>query len=216
VPLTAQLQVDACCSDINNAAAGSDCSSSSATMLAGPDSTAISKEADTASSNTQAEKQQCLHQVDYGSKQANRAAAVAAAGPVSINSCATGQAVSAHPLLGRSSTTFAPRWRRQLAAAATFFVSGLEHELFMAYATHRVGWRWLTFFSLQGLLLALESGLKRRAAAAGLRLHPAVASLAVLLALGVTADNLFCELLCWTTADACAASWLCQVQLAAW
>jgi hypothetical protein len=102
-----------------------------------------------------------------------------------------------------SSTTFAPRWRRQLAAAATFFVSGLEHELFTAYATHRVGWRWLAFFSLQGLLLALESALKRRAAAAGLRLHPGVASLAVLLALGVTADNLFCEwshaclALCW-------------------
>lgn len=98
-----------------------------------------------------------------------------------------------HPLLAGSSTGIAPRWRRQLAAGATFFVSGLEHELFMAYATRRLGWRWLAFFSLQGLLLAAESGLKRRCAAAGLRLHPAVASLAVLLVLGVTADTLFCE-----------------------
>ncbi|WIA19537.1 hypothetical protein OEZ85_004146 [Tetradesmus obliquus] len=79
----------------------------------------------------------------------------------------------------------------ELAAGATFFVSGLEHELFMAYATRGWGWRWLAFFSLQGLLLAGEGGVKRRAAAFGLVLHPAVASLGVLLALGVTADSLF-------------------------
>lgn len=33
------------------------------------------------------------------------------------------------PLLAGPSAAFAPRWRRQLAAAATFVVSGLEHEL---------------------------------------------------------------------------------------
>lgn len=95
------------------------------------------------------------------------------------------------PVLAAPSKTFAPRWRRQLAAAATFVVSGLEHELFMAYITHSWGWRWFVFFSLQGLLLAVESALKRRCAKLGLQLHPVAASLAVLLVLGVTADEFF-------------------------
>jgi hypothetical protein len=183
--------VDACSSDTNNAAADSDCSISSAGLLGEPDSTASSKEADTAPTGRQANK----HQLDFDNKQpeVNKAAAATAVASVTATPCSSGQVPLAHPLLAASSTTFAPRWCRQLAAAATFFVSGLEHELFMAYATHRIGWRWLAFFSLQGLLLALESGLKRRAAAAGLRLHPVVASLVVLLAVGVTADTLFCE-----------------------
>jgi hypothetical protein len=191
--------VDGCSSDINNAAADSDCSISSAALLGEPDSTASSKEADTATTQSQAGDEA---QLGFDNRQVNKPAAPAAS--VTAARSPSGQLPApASPLLAASSTTFAPRWRRQLAAAATFFVSGLEHELFMAYATHRIGWRWLAFFSLQGLLLALESGLKRRAAAAGLRLHPAVASLAVLLALGVTADNLFCEwldvchALCW-------------------
>jgi hypothetical protein len=117
----------------------------------------------------------------------------AAAAAAAMNAAAAAAAARSQPLLSQPSSYIASRWRRQLAAAATFFVSGIEHELFMAYATHALGWRWLAFFSLQGLLLALEGGLKRRAAVAGLSLHPAVASLAVLLVLGVTADALFCE-----------------------
>jgi hypothetical protein len=84
-----------------------------------------------------------------------------------------------------------PRWRRQLGAAATFVVSGLEHELFLWYLLRAWGWRWLAFFSLQGPLLAGEAALKRRARAAGLSLHLRVASLAVLLVLGLTADAFF-------------------------
>lgn len=44
---------------------------------------------------------------------------------------------------------------------------------------------------MQGLLLASEGKLKRGCKSAGLQLHPFVSHLAVLLALGVTADTLF-------------------------
>ncbi|KAF8061301.1 AT7 [Scenedesmus sp. PABB004] len=84
-----------------------------------------------------------------------------------------------------------PRWRRQAAAAATFVWSGLEHDLFLFYVLRRPGGRWLLFFSAQGALLAAEGALRRRAAAAGLALHPRVALLAVLLCLGITADLWF-------------------------
>jgi hypothetical protein len=53
------------------------------------------------------------------------------------------------------------------------------------------GWRWLLFFSLQGLLLAVEAQVKRAGRATGLSLHPVCCSLAVLLVLGVTADGCF-------------------------
>jgi hypothetical protein len=174
LPLAGVLQVTASCSELNNAAGGDDCSSSS------------SGEADTASSAGQAPQQL---QPSF----TKLATPPAGSGSVLHVAAAAGLSSASQPLLAASSTTIAPRWRRQLAAAATFFVSGLEHELFMAYATHRVGWRWLAFFSLQGGLLVLEGGLKRRCVAAGLVLHPAVASLAVLLVLGLTADTLFCE-----------------------
>lgn len=173
-PLAAALPAAGSRSDLNNAADDDDCSSSSLGL------------ADTASSNSQVAEQQQQLQPNLTQRQQNAAGTAAVSG----TAAALGRSAS-QPLLARSSTTFAPRWRRQLAAGATFFVSGLEHELFMAYATRGWGWRWLAFFSLQGLLLAGEGGVKRRAAAAGLVLHPAVASLGVLLALGVTADSLF-------------------------
>lgn len=44
---------------------------------------------------------------------------------------------------------------------------------------------------VQGALLALEGKVKRSCRAAGLQLHPFVSHLAVLLALGVTADAFF-------------------------
>eukprot|EP00878_Enallax_costatus_P007911 GHUV01008276.1.p1 GENE.GHUV01008276.1~~GHUV01008276.1.p1 ORF type:complete len:481 (+),score=169.26 GHUV01008276.1:824-2266(+) len=95
------------------------------------------------------------------------------------------------PVLAAPSRAYAPRWRGQLAAAATFVVSGIEHEIFMAYITHTWGWKWFVFFSLQGLFLALEGSVKRRCSKLGLRLHPRVAILAVLLALGVVGDVFF-------------------------
>jgi hypothetical protein len=95
------------------------------------------------------------------------------------------------PVLAGPSAAVANRWRRQLAAAATFIVSGLEHELFLLYATHRVDGRWFVFFALQGLLLAAESSMRRHGQKLGLALHPRIASLAVLLLLGMTADAFF-------------------------
>jgi hypothetical protein len=47
------------------------------------------------------------------------------------------------------------------------------------------------FFLLQGVLLASEGKLKRACKSGGLQLHPFVSHLAVLLALGVTADMFF-------------------------
>lgn len=187
-PLAAALPAAGSRSDLNNAADDDDCSSSSLGL------------ADTASSNSQVAEQQQQLQPNLTQRQQNAAGTAAVSG----TAAALGRSAS-QPLLARSSTTFAPRWRRQLAAGATFFVSGLEHELFMAYATRGWGWRWLAFFSLQGLLLAGEGGVKRRAAAAGLVLHPAVASLGVLLALGVTADSLFCE--CAAPCMWCSLTW---------
>lgn len=111
-------------------------------------------------------------------------------GSKAVNSSNDG-AQRAVPVLSAPSSTFASRWRRQLAAAATFVVSGVEHEIFMAYITHTWGWRWFVFFSMQGLLLAAESVVKRRCKRSGLQLHPVVASLAVLLVLGMTADAFF-------------------------
>lgn len=91
---------------------------------------------------------------------------------------------------GRSAAV-APRWRRQVAAAATFLVSGLEHELFLWYLLRTWGLTWFCFFAAQGALLAVEGKVKRSCRAAGLQLHPFVSHLAVLLALGVTADAFF-------------------------
>lgn len=164
---------------------------------------------------------------------------------------------SAEVALAERSAGSVPRWRRQVAAAATFVVSGLEHELFLWYLLRTWGLQWFCFFALQvsqpssavrhmtqtraatvtcsncfatgtpchcsfvfspptvcfqslyrllrapllrcvvlccvvqGALLALEGKVKRNCRAAGLQLHPFVSHLAVLLALGVTADTLF-------------------------
>lgn len=84
-----------------------------------------------------------------------------------------------------------PRWRRFLAVVATFVVSGVEHELFLWYLVRAADWRWLVFFSMHGVLLVAEASIKRVATHAGLRLHPRVSSLAVMLVLGLTADWLF-------------------------
>ncbi|GBF93523.1 hypothetical protein Rsub_06656 [Raphidocelis subcapitata] len=84
-----------------------------------------------------------------------------------------------------------PGWRRDLATAATFLVSGLEHEIFHWLVLRRWGWRWAAFFALQAPLLMAERAARRAAAAAGAAPRPAVARLAVLLALGVAADGLF-------------------------
>lgn len=100
-------------------------------------------------------------------------------------------AIPATATLAGPSAAVAPRWRRQLAAAATFVVSGLEHELFLWYLLRHWGYQWFLFFTLQGLLLAVEGKCKRAARAAGLQPRPFVSHLAVLLVLGVTGDVLF-------------------------
>lgn len=109
----------------------------------------------------------------------------------SSSSSSGATAIPATATLAGPSAAVAPRWRRQLAAAATFVVSGLEHELFLWYLLRHWGYQWFLFFTLQGLLLAVEGKCKRAARAAGLQLRPFVSHLAVLLVLGVTGDVLF-------------------------
>jgi hypothetical protein len=82
------------------------------------------------------------------------ATAAAAASPTisgvgDSTTCGSTAAAAAEPVLARHSAGFAPRWRRQLAAAATFVVSGLEHELFLWYLLRHWDMRWFCFFALQ-------------------------------------------------------------------
>lgn len=122
------------------------------------------------------------------------AAAPSGSAPHAATTAPTAAAAAAPPpppVLAGPSAAVAPRWRRQLAAAATFVVSGLEHELFLWYLLRTWDYRWFVFFSLQGALLAAEGRVKRAARTAGLQLHPFVSHLAVLLVLGVCADSLF-------------------------
>eukprot|EP00877_Chromochloris_zofingiensis_P004344 jgi/Chrzof1/13910/Cz08g17040.t1 len=92
---------------------------------------------------------------------------------------------------GYKSVSYPPRWKRQLATAVTFIISGIEHEVFHWYIMHKWDWTWLMFFTMQGPLLAVEGILKRRSKQYGLTLDPAVARLAVLLVLGIAADLWF-------------------------
>eukprot|EP00890_Picochlorum_soloecismus_P005095 jgi/Picsp_1/5587/NSC_02946-R1_protein len=51
--------------------------------------------------------------------------------------------------------------RRAVALCASFFVSGLMHEMFIGYLRYRFSGYWLTFFAVQGPCIVLEWYLKR-------------------------------------------------------
>lgn len=90
------------------------------------------------------------------------------------------------------SSRSAARHLRTAACAATFVVSGLEHELYhwLVLGAPSPGWRWLLFFSVQPLVLLAARALAARVPPLQ-RLWRPVQSLAVLLALGVTSELLF-------------------------
>jgi len=54
--------------------------------------------------------------------------------------------------------------RRAVALCASFFVSGLMHEMFIGYLRYRFSGYWLAFFVVQGPCILLEWYLKRLAA----------------------------------------------------
>lgn len=89
-----------------------------------------------------------------------------------------------------SSGTQISRKRRALAVCTSFIVSGIFHEFFIIYLRGRVSGYWLTFFSVQGPLLVMESMARRWMKLRGLAV-PKVLSIPLTLGLMLFLGDLF-------------------------
>jgi hypothetical protein len=82
------------------------------------------------------------------------------------------------------------RSRRALALCTSFLISGVFHEFFIIYLRGRVSGYWLTFFTLQGPLLVLESVARRWLRVQG-TVVPKFLSIPLTLGLILTLGDLF-------------------------
>jgi len=100
-----------------------------------------------------------------------------------------------------------PSWlRRATAVCASFFVSGIMHEVFIIYLRNRVSGYWLAFFTLQGPIVILESACRKVFQQRGLMVPSAISVPITLGAMLLIADWLFFPDIVEMDAERC---WCC-------
>ncbi|CAN6479204.1 unnamed protein product [Victoria cruziana] len=97
------------------------------------------------------------------------------------------------PILAVCAGVIGRRWARNIAMAVAFLVSGLMHEVLMYYMTYQAPtWEWTAFFTLHGLIAAVEEWLEKALGAGpAARLPRALRIGATLVVLFSTATWLF-------------------------
>jgi len=83
--------------------------------------------------------------------------------------------------------------QKMLGFCATFFVSGVVHELilWMIQPDGKWGWKWTMFFTMQGPLMVVEYPIKRWALKRGWHLHPWISRAITVPAMFVMAHYFF-------------------------